>query len=777
MLKMGEIRKHLQEQAHVHRGVFLAGPPLFAATTVFLNPICGFAGFILNFLICPPKGKVFLSLWLLAYPMLIGIFAYQNPRFSEASIPWHKSFVEPDGIHFFMGEVAGFPVSSERTFSFPFDTDQGIFRVSLPLSISPPPWGAKVVLLGKIMRADPVMNPGQADPQRILHAQGALAFLKAASWTLIDPPNFWKNGLGNLRHVLKQSLEKHVPAPALGLVEAALLNETEGVTSATKDAFLRSGMQHILAISGQHIGLLFAFLLLGAVCLRLPRKAAYVAACLVAAAYIPTVGAPISVVRAGYMVAFLLPCVLLERPNSGLHAFSMTLAFDLITNPHYVLNLGFQLSYAATLALILCSKPAGEFAELFGRCHSFLKAGLQMVFFSVMVTVFTFPALAASTHAMAPWGILGNLVAIPIGAAMLISGFCAWTFSPLPILADWAGSCSALFSILLESCVHFLSRLPGALASIADPHPYWVAFLSLAALGCAAIFRLWGLRPGFIFTVLLISLEFLRPHLCAPKPGESRMTFLSVGHGDAAVLELPGAVFLIDAGPDPETAKRIILPFLRSRGISRIDALVLTHPDLDHYGGLPGLMAGMTIDKVFAPSTVLGSSPIWDCLRSSCHRRGIKWFESQAGDRLYRGKEMDLQVLGPNETLKGAGDNNRSLVCLFTNPKEKVLFTGDIEGPGQNALAESWPLWKGAWLKAPHHGSDRTTLPCFLEAVHAPVASISAGRRPGFPGPHTMETLRQMGTKAGVTSRDGALFWRFSPSSEGEFWGFHSNPM
>jgi competence protein ComEC len=221
----------------------------------------------------------------------------------------------------------------------------------------------------------------------------------------------------------------------------------------------------------------------------------------------------------------------------------------------------------------------------------------------------------------------------------------------------------------------------------------------------------------------------------------------------------------------------VIVPFLRTRGINRIDRILLTHPDLDHYGGLPVLMEAYSIAQVIAPATVLGESPIWDCLRKSCLRDGVAWVEAGAGDILYRSRETELRVLGPGLSLNDAEDNDRSLVCLLSTPKEKVLLTGDIEGPGQLALADSWPLWKGAWLKAPHHGSDRTTFPCFLESIQAPVASVSAGRRPGFPGPKSMATLRKSGTHTGVTSKEGALFWEFSPDKAGAAWSFRSRAL
>ena len=123
---------------------------------------------------------------------------------------------------------------------------------------------------------------------------------------------------------------------------------------------------------------------------------------------------------------------------------------------------------------------------------------------------------------------------------------------------------------------------------------------------------------------------------------------------------------------------------------------------------------------------------------------------------------IDLRILGPASTLDSTSDNNHSLVCLLRTKSGNALFTGDIEAPAQQALASTWPLWRGAWLKAPHHGSDRTTLPCFLSAVAPPHVAISSGRRPGFPGHHTLDVLATLNSEVGITAKDGAIIWDFN---------------
>src|SRR5690606_20490632 len=286
--------------------------------------------------------------------------------------PFHRRFVadETAMVTFRTGRVVTVPTPTARGYTFLFrerrpDGRIGfLYRATLESS-PPPPWGATVRLGGRAGPADPPPNPGQLDMRRVLRGQGASAALQAASCDVMAAPPPWQRALTKTREALAASLTRHVPGPARPLLAASLLNLTAHVPDDTRDAFLRSGMQHILAISGQHIGLLLGFLLIAGLCARLPRKLTFLLAAALTAAYIPLVGSPVSVVRSGLMFACVLPAIMLERPTAGLHALGLTAAADLLLDPHNVLNLGFQLSYAATLALILGAQPAQRAAQSF----------------------------------------------------------------------------------------------------------------------------------------------------------------------------------------------------------------------------------------------------------------------------------------------------------------------------------------------------------------------------------------------------------------------------
>jgi competence protein ComEC len=753
-----------REHASLHRGLWLVAPVFWGAFAVFLHPGFAAAGFFAHAGLCLPRARAATFTLLLAFPLAALWFASREPFGTLSGAPFHRDFVADARETTRTGVVDGDPSPSPLGWTVLLRETTGAclaYRATLETN-APPRRGATIRVTGVAAPASPPPNPGQFDLRAALRAQEAAATLRARAWVEVRPPPAWARALAAAREGLRRSLDRNVPPAARALPEAALLNITDDVSGETRDAFLRSGMQHVLAISGQHIGILIAFLLAATRCLRVPRKAAFALAGLLTAAYIPLVGSPVSVVRSGITFACLLPAVMTERRTTGLHALCLTAAIDLLLDPHNILNLGFQLSYAATLALVLGAGPLQRATARLGA----LAVPAHMILLSAFIALFTYPVLAASTHATTPWGILGNLAAAPAGALMLVGGLFTWSFDfllphPLDAAARWAGDLTGLSALALEGCVSLLARLPGALRPVADAPNLWLGILVAGCAATAALVRFERFRAAALCAGLMLAAEWARPFLMRPGAGEARVTFLAVGHGDAAVVELPGAVMLIDAGDSPRIARNVIAPYLRYRGIARVDMAVVTHPDLDHFGGMEALTKLVPVGGFVGPPVAAESSGSWRCLQRAVSARGIPWHEGRAGQRLHTGGNVVLWLLGPDTSLDAADKNDRSLVAWLRTPGANVLFTGDLEPPGQRALASTWPLWRGAWLKAPHHGSDRTTLPCFPAAIKAPRATISCGGRRGFPGPRTLEALSEAGTAIAVTARTGAVTWTF----------------
>ena len=755
-------RAALREYAGVHRGLWLSTPFLWSAFTVFLDPVWGCVGFFCHAMAVRPRGRAGTVILFVSYPLLTLAVAARAPHHGLPGLPFHLPY--PDDVTAVTRDGTVIPPYSRnaRGNVFHLRAPDGLrYRVFHETSEPAPAAGSRVRVTGRAEAPAPPLNPGQLDMRRVLRAQGAATILNAERVTVLQSPPRWRRALASARAYLAASLERNVPSASRHLLEAALLNETRNIPPATAEAFLRAGMRHILAISGLHVGLLATFLVSLCLFLRLPRKLAFTLAGALAAAYVPLVDSPVSAVRAGLMLGLLLPAVLLERKPSASHALSLALALDLFLWPHHVAHLGFQLSYAATLALILTSGPIA--AATRGRRFS---VPLQTVLLGCAVMAFTHAPLAAAVHTATPWSPLGNLIAMPPGTAMLLCGMLTWVLDAvLPTWCDapaaFAGVAAGASALALEATVAWLARLPGSLLSVAAPPAIWLATWCVAVVLGTAALRRGHSCTALLTLVLLAAAEWTRPALTRALGNSARVTTLAVGHGDALLVESRGAVLLVDAGDSPRAARNAILPALRWRGVNRIDGLLITHAHLDHFGGAAAVAATLPVGRILAPHEPDDSGASWNCLRRYARARGIAWDTVAAGDLLLTTRRDSLWALGPDSGLHGAGKNDRSLVALLRTPGGSALLTGDIEPAGQRALAATWPLWRGAWLKVPHHGSDRTTLACFLRAAAPAHAVVSCGGRRGFPGERTLETLAETGSPTAVTSWHGAVTWTF----------------
>lgn len=548
--------------------------------------------------------------------------------------------------------------------------------------------------------------------------------------------------------------------------------------------FRASGMLHILAISGQHVGIFALILLRICSLLRLPRKAAFVLTGLLLAFYVPVCGSSISVIRSALMFWCALPGILLERPSMGMNNLAWAAFLCLLWMPSQILSLGFQLSFGATFFLILYSRPIARGMERLRVPRTLRGAigyGWPTLALSGILFLALLPVLAATVHAASPTSVPGNLATVGLSSAMIIAGCLALLAAPAPLLGPCLGETAGLLAASLTSVIHFLADLPGSSLSVRALPLFWSLLLVLLLLvlpfalqrGRGRLVALLGLAAFSGRWACLAAADLWRA------PVET--VFLDVGQGDATVLRLPGAVMLIDAGP-PDAGRKVIVPYLRSAGIGRLDLVVITHPDLDHYGGLREVAEALPIRKLVTAGD-RAETKAWKDMEAILATRGVPWETARRGHALYGyngglDAPLSLKVLGPGHPGHFPDRNDNSVLGLLEAHGTRILFTGDMgraaqawlpRAPGAPGIPTAADL-RGSVLKVPHHGSDRTTDMAFLEALRPEVAIISAGRRNrfGHPGPAALETLQRMGSRLLLTPAHGAV--TFHAAREGARW-------
>lgn len=735
--------------------VHLALPVIWGCLDALVLPLLAPAGFLASVLFLSPRPGPRLA-WQSA------IFVLWSAWIGLGGT--HRAFPGPeDGPRRISGEVRGFPSGGGRTV-FALDTESGRARVQIPEPPFPILPGQRLEALGRCRVPEGPTNPGQFNQQGFLRSQGVDLLFEAESLRLLEPPGAFPRLVASIRGTLERALERTVPAAQLPMFQAALLGNTSGLDPAVMDDFRNSGMLHILAISGQHVGIFALILLQGFGLLRLPRKAAFASTGLLVALYVPISGGSISVVRSAIMFFCMLPAVIWERPGRGINNLALAACVCLAWMPYQILNLGCLLSFTATYFLILYSRPIsaglarmrprGAWGAALG--YAWPNAALSAVIFLGL-----FPLLSSTVHAVSPTSIAGNLATVGLSTFMLVAGVLALLASPSALMGGCLGESAGLLAAALAQSIKVLARLPGSCLPSASLPPAWGLLLLLLLL----IFP-FALRRGRGRLILLIGLAAFSGRWAALEAWDlarrpATVAFLDIGQGDATVLSLPGAVILVDAGPS-DAGRKAILPWLRQAGIGRIDLAVVTHPDLDHYGGLAWLAERIPIGAAVHAGD-RADTRAWRELEAALSARGVPWRAARAGQYLYRYGDFRLEVLAPEGPGQFRGRNDNSLVTLLRLGGDRILLTGDMEKESQAWLLRHGPAdMRGAILKVPHHGSDRTTDLAFLAELDPQAAVISAGRRNrfGHPGPENLATLRAGGSRILLTPAHGAVEWR-----------------
>ncbi|MGB4616622.1 MAG: DNA internalization-related competence protein ComEC/Rec2 [Dethiobacteria bacterium] len=655
-----------------------------------------------------------------------------------------------------------------------------------------PYWfGERLRLQGEIVVPRGRRNPGGFDYRLYLRTQGidALMNLKPYQVASAGPgeTRWFGSALVKLRSSLAAGILEQLPSPAAELLVAILFGQRHRLPDPVQENFKMAGAGHIMAVSGLHVGLVAGlFLSLGR---RLARHSRLFPALAigVAVGYALLTGGSPSALRAAIMAALGLAALLLDRERDLPTAMALAALITLVLNPAALFNTGFQLSYAATLAVIYLYQPLNAFLRA-RRLPPFI-ADLLSVTAAAQAGVL--PLSAYHVQHIPLGALFFNLLLLPVMGLVVGPGLgAALLHLVLPALAVplfWA--CRALLEYLLV-----LTSLADPLAFYRPVYPPGTAALVLLYGGAAAALALYYNRPRLsswialcraklaacrrwlprgrmplLIPALLLALLLTWWPLLFPASPVLTVTFLDVGQGAAALIETPGGgKILVDAGGEQwgeigSVGRELLLPFLRHRGIRSLDLVIVSHPHEDHFTGLFPLLETIPVRQMLI-SPVAGDSALYQELLSAARRRGAALVEARAGQRWSCSGGTRLEILGPPEALvQEAVDNlnDASIVLRLVYRQAAFLFCGDIEDQGVQELLRHRGDLSASVLLVPHHGSRLEALSDLLSQVKPRAAVISVGGNPfGHPAPATLETLEQAGVECWRTDRHGAVVVR-----------------
>ncbi len=648
--------------------------------------------------------------------------------------------------------------------------------------------GDKISAWGNLLLPGPPKNPLTFDYQRYLSLHRIDARLRCdhpEQVRRLESSSRWIDRLAKFRSQwrweIRSVLINHLSREHAVLATSLLLGDRTSLPGELRESFVHSGTVHLLAISGLHVGILLGIVAWLCRVLRLNLGSRTVCLLLVVLAYAFLTNHRPPVLRASLLAAIVLGGLSFGRrmPSQQVLAFCALLL--LIWSPADLFDVGAQLSFVAVLAILWVvehlrrKRGTAAAAQDLDRSEEFVPKVLRTCgrsirdagIISLAVWSVTLPLSAHHFHIVAPSGIVLNVLLIPVIALVLALGY-VMIFAAVahPILAVLPAMLLSAILGLMQSVIAWFAVLPGGHLSIAPIPGWWLAgYYGVIAVGTGLM--PWHPAPKRCLAAGLVWVALGQGVGLLPEQRTGlRCTFLSQGHGCSVLIETPqGQTVLYDAGSfaDGRRAAETVQSVLWARGCSRIDLLLISHADADHYNGVPRLLEFVPVGRVaFAQSFLdFDQEYVRDvCESASLH--DVPMTILQAGDVLRLADQITMEVLHPAADFESDQDNQQSLVTLLRYGQASVLLLGDIEGDGLKVLQQQ-PVPACSVMLSPHHGT-RTANPVSLSAWARPKhVVISTGDLDAM---DRLRTSYSKQTRLYSTANDGAVTFQLSRDGE-----------
>src|ERR671914_405361 len=526
------------------------------------------------------------------------------------------------------------------------------------------------------------------------------------------------------------------------------MGEQQGIAQDQWRVFSRTGTTHLVAISGQHIGLIagFAYFLgcgiwsrLGVTLLYLaaPRFGALMAL-FAAFLYAALAGFSIPIQRALIMVAVVMIGILISRRTPAFNLLLLALLLVLLLDPVVVMAAGFWLSFASVAAILYAMSGRIRVPDRWwrsGRIHVAVAVGLTPI---VLMLFGQNPLLGPLANAVAvPWV---SFIVVPL---VLLGALSLMLFEPLGSLL-LTGAVEAL-----EGLWPYLKWLAGFDLAIWR-RPALAPWTSITAcVGVVLVLMPRGLPARWVGLIWLLPLLYTEPQ--RPAEGEFWFTLLDVGQGLAAVVETPRHVLIYDTGPwfseDFDSGEAVIAPYLQHQGIDQVNTVMISHGDSDHIGGLKSLLEQVAVGRIVTSVPALIEHP---------------WVEPCEEGQRWRWDGVDFAVLHPPPGHTGQENDHSCVLQVSSAGKKVVLLPGDIECTAEAQLVRRRTAdLKAQVLIAPHHGSKTSSSSSFIEAVDPDYVLFPVGyrNRYGFPKEEVQQRYLKQGVIMLNVAEAGAIRW------------------
>ncbi len=626
-------------------------------------------------------------------------------------------------------------------------TNRGGLSVSPRKDLNPGRWRVK----GRLEPIRWYRNPGAFDLGAWLSRRGVLHGLRLASSTRLPGQNILEPARAHLESGVKANLQPREAA----FMNALILGETDDLSSLPdlennltwRDVFARSGLSHILALSGQQVTLLVAALGFVLAFLGVWRYPALIG---LLAFYTLVTGASPSVTRAALMGVAVLVSQWLGRgkleimPTIGLSAIAA-----LLLEPKWLFDLGFQLSYLAVIGMALFLPPVQVWLEKRSKPIQFLGGAFAVTFGAQALTL----PLATSSFGLIPlFSPFVNLFAEFLAVVLVPIGFLAASLGSS--LGGIINFITQPFAWLLLELAHVFAYSPALEWGRISGAGFLAYYAVIAAIGLA----LYG-KLRFQLALVVLVAAVVVTGLLGKRP-HHEVVYFDVQQGDSSLIRLPEGDILIDGGGTPrgdfDIGAKVVVPALRSLGVKRLRAIIATHADSDHIEGLNAVLAKVPTDiMLIGHDKASGIDPFWDALKTSAELSRVQIKEVRRGETWQLG-EATITFLSPSDEVSPE-DNPNSVVCSLEYHGHKSLFLGDAPSEIEAQIHPG----KLEVLKLAHHGSRFSTSEELLDKTRPSIAIISSGAENtyGHPNAEVLDRIKRHNMLVYRTDRDGAIHY------------------
>ena len=596
--------------------------------------------------------------------------------------------------------------------------------------------------------------------ENYLKSKGAIGILEIAHWSYVGTKESFAQKINQQRFKLKMHIEQTFPKSLIAEAQALLIGLQEQVDEETERAYQKLGITHLFAISGLHVAIVTLIFFQGLIRLKIRRELATVILLLILPLYGILAGGAPSVWRAVTVVELLL----LSRIKGRLSvddALSITFILFVLIEPWSIYQIGFQLSYLATASLIYSGK-------ILQRFSSWLVQSFLLTF---VCQLLVYPLLLFHFYELSISSFFVNILFVPLFSFVIL---------PINILllgtSFVPGRLSDILFTLYEPIRELLTNLINLLQSI--PYQMWnpgkpaMIGMLLAYLSIFIVFYRLENKSKLVKTILLMCIPLIILQFSGKLFHDLKITFIDVGQGDCILVELPWrkSVYLIDTGgllrfeqdvwksPNRpyEVGRQVVVPYLKGKGITKIDKLIITHADADHVEGAEEVLSEIKVKEIhITPNS--DHKEVMKELLMEAKKQKVRIKEQMASNS-WKVDDFSFTYLWPVETTYEG--NNDSLVLLISNGAFQALFTGDLEKEGEKGLLRLYSnLQDIQLLKAGHHGSKTSSNELFIKRLNPKLTIFTAGEnnRYGHPHKEVVERFQKLNLNILTTGEVGTI--------------------